>query len=208
MSEVATDARPEVETHSDRMLGWLLLVCGAVGLGAAAVLLVEKFQLLTDSGYEPSCNLSPILNCGSVMVTAQSEVFGFPNPIIGVAAFPVLVTTGVVLLGRVQLPGYFWWGLQAGVTFGIALVGWLALQSLYRIGALCPYCLVVWAVTIPVFWYVTAANLARGLCGGPVARSRLTRFLVTWSAPIVLASYLLVVVLAGIRFWDYWRTLW
>lgn len=207
MSDVAADAEPSLETHDDRTLGWLLSVCGTVGLAAAAVLLVEKFELLTDSSYEPSCNLSPILNCGSVMVTSQSEVFGFPNPIIGVAAFPILVTSGVVLLGRASLRPLYWWGLQAGVTFGLALVGWLAFQSLYRIGALCPYCLVVWAVTIPVFWYVTAANLARGILGGRVARSRLTRLLVTWSAPLVLGTYLLVVVLAGIRFWDYWRTL-
>jgi len=40
-------------------------------------------------------------------------------------------------------------------------VHWLIFQSLYRIGALCPYCMVVWVVTITVFWNVTLHNLTR-----------------------------------------------
>ena len=39
---------------------------------------------------------------------------------------------------------------------------WLIFQSLYVIGALCPYCMAVWAVTIPICWYVTLHNLERG----------------------------------------------
>ena len=136
-----------------------------------------------------------------------AAAFGFPNPIIGVAAFPVVVTTGIVLLGGARLRDWYWWGLQAGVAFGLAMVVWLAYQSIYRIGALCPYCLAVWAVVVPLFWYVTSANLARGLFGNRLGRSGLARFLVSWSAPLVLVTYLIVAVLAGVRFWDYWSTL-
>ena len=195
------------DTHSDRTIGWLLLVCGLIGFAAAAVLLVEKIELLTEINYEPSCNLSPILSCGSVMMTPQAEAFGFPNPIIGVAAFPIVTTTGVVLLGGARLRLWYWWGLQAGVAFGLGMVVWLAYQSIYRIGALCPYCLAVWTAVVPMFWYVTSANLARGLFGERLRGSGLARFLVGWSAPLVLVTYLVVIVLAGVRFWDYWATL-
>lgn len=31
----------------------------------------------------------------------------------------------------------------------------------FGLGRLCPYCAVVWAVTIALFWYVTLHNLGR-----------------------------------------------
>ena len=43
----------------------------------------------------------------------------------------------------------------------MVFVHWLIYQSVFVIGALCPYCMVVWAVTIPTFFYVTVHNLAR-----------------------------------------------
>ncbi len=75
----------------------------------------------------------------------------FPNPLLGIASFAVVTTLGVVLLTGAVLPRWVWLGLQAGVTFGVVFVHWLIYQSLYVIGALCPYCMVVWAVTIPLF---------------------------------------------------------
>ena len=58
------------------------------------------------------------------------------------------------------------------MTFGVVFVHWLIFQSLYVIGALCPYCMVVWAVTIPIFWYVTLHNLrsAAPACPPPARR--------------------------------------
>ncbi len=49
-------------------------------------------------------------------------------------------------------------GLAAGTLLGTVFVHWLIFQSLYRIGALCPYCMVVWAVTIPLL--VVVASIA------------------------------------------------
>ena len=72
-------------------VAWVLLVCGSVGLSAAFVLLVEKIRLVADPSYVPSCSISPLLSCGSVMSTPQAELFGFPNPILGVAGFAALV---------------------------------------------------------------------------------------------------------------------
>ena len=41
--------------------------------------------------------------------------------------------------------------LQAGVTLAAIFVHWLIWVSLYRIGALCPYCMAVWAAILPMF---------------------------------------------------------
>src|SRR3546814_12490875 len=103
------------------------------------------------------------MSCGSVMSTAQAELFGFPNPLLGIVGFTVVVVTGAVLLGGARLPRWYWLGLQVGVTFGMGFVAWLIFQSVYRIGALCPYCMVVWAVMPLIFWFVTQRKVRCGV---------------------------------------------
>ncbi|WP_307849809.1 vitamin K epoxide reductase family protein, partial [Qaidamihabitans albus] len=131
-----------------RALGWLYVVGGGIGLAAAFVLMLEKIAKLGDPAYVPTCTLNPVVSCGSVMDSPQAAAFGFPNPLIGIAGFAVVVTIGVVLLPGFRVPRWFWLGMQAGTTFGVVFVHWLIYSSLYDIGALCPYCMVVWAVTI------------------------------------------------------------
>src|SRR3546814_3684112 len=92
------------------------------------------------------------------MSTEQAEVFGFPDPIIGVAGFAIVTTVGVALVAGARLQRWFWWGLQAGTTFGVVFIHWLMFQSLYRIDALCPFFFFLLAVTIPLFCYTTLHN--------------------------------------------------
>jgi uncharacterized membrane protein len=191
----------------DRRLAAGLVGGGLVGLVASAVLLIERIRLAEDSSYVPTCSINPILSCGSIMESAQASLLGFPNPLIGVAAFPVIVATGAALLAGARLARWYWLGLQVGVTAALGLVGWLVFQSLYRIGALCPYCMVVWAVVIPTFWYVTLRNLASGALGQKAATARATTVAREWHAPVLLTAYLLVAALIAVRFWSYWSTL-
>lgn len=188
-------------------LAWGLIVAGSVGLVASAVLLVERIRLAADSAYVPSCSLNPVLSCGSVMESSQASLLGFPNPILGVAAFPVALTTGAALVAGGRFARGYWTGLQLGVTAGLALVGWLMFQSLYRINALCPYCMAVWVVVVPTFWYVTLRNLEQGVLGARAARSRWTRVAREWHAPALLLALLGALALIGVRFWTYWSTL-
>lgn len=190
-----------------RALAWLLLIGGLVGLGAAFVLTVEKFKLLADASYVPSCSINPVLSCGSVMQTHQAAVFGFPNPLMGIGGFAFVAATGAALLAGARLAWWYWAGLQLGAVAGIGFVHWLVFQSLYRIGALCPYCMVVWTVTIPIFLYVTLRNL-RAVAPhlGAGAHARLAGLVRTHG--VVLATwYAVITVAVGMRFWSYWQTL-
>lgn len=189
-----------------RGLVWLYVVGGAIGLLASFALMVEKIASLGNPGYVPTCSFNPVVSCGSVMDSPQAAAFGFPNPLIGIVSFAVVITAGVVLLAGFQAPRWFWFGLQLGTTFGVVFVHWLIYQTLYDIGALCPYCMVVWAVTIPMFWYTTLHNVDRGhLPAGPARPAVLglarihTLVLVLW--------YLVIVALIAQAFWSYWTTL-
>ncbi|WP_371786498.1 vitamin K epoxide reductase family protein [Streptosporangium subroseum] len=190
-----------------RLLPWLLLVGGAAALTAAFVLTVEKIALLKDPAYVPSCSINPVLSCGSVMIKPQAEVFGFPNPLLGIAAFAIVTTIGAALLAGARFSRWFWLGLQAGVTAGVVFVHWLIFQSLYTIGALCPYCMLVWAVTIPIFWYVTLYNLAQRNLPVPAGVRRTAGAVTDYHAVALTIWFLVIITLIGVQFWSYWNTL-
>lgn len=198
---------PEAPETPTRALAWLLLIGGILGAIAAGVLTAEKIALLSDAAYVPSCSLNPVLNCGSIMRTDQAEVFGFPNPLLGLAAFPVLAATGAGLLAGARYRRWYWLGLQAGVTLGAVFVVWLIFQSLYRINALCPYCMVVWAVVIPTFWTVTATNAARGTFSEGFRHTRIAKSLGYYQPVLIASTFVILAALIAERFWDYWSTL-
>jgi uncharacterized membrane protein len=190
-----------------RRLGLLLAIGGVVGFLAAFTLTVERIKLAQDPHYVPSCSINPVLSCGSVMATHQAAVFGFPNPLLGIGAFAVATTVGLLLLSGVALPRWMSVGLQVGITLGVVFVGWLIVQSVYRINALCPYCMVVWTVVIPMFWTVTVDNLDRGVLPVPAGARRAVAALVDYRVLLTVVSYALVLVLVGTHFWSYWSTL-
>lgn len=129
---------------------WVMLLAGVSGFIASFILTIDKFKVLKDAGYTPSCNINSTLNCKSVMLSKQAEVFGFPNSIIGIGAFAVMITIAVLLFFGTNIPKLV---LQIG-TFGTALAAifchWLAYQTTFVIGALCPYCMVAWVATLMV----------------------------------------------------------
>lgn len=178
-----------------------ILIAGVLGLAAALALTVEKIELLIDPSYVPSCSINPVISCGSVMSTWQASVFGFPNSLIGVIAFTVTLVTGVLAVAGVRLPRWYWAGLAAGSLLGAVMVHWLIFQSLYRIGALCPYCMVVWSVTIPLL-VVTSSIALRPLHTNGVARA-----IYQWRWSIVALWFTSLVLLILVRFWEYWSTL-
>ena len=191
-------------SHWETAVGWVMTIGGAIGMFAAFVLSADKGGLLQDqvAGTQKSlaCDLSAFVSCSSVIASSESEAFGFPNSFIGIAGFAGVLMLGVLLIAKVELPRFIWAGLQAGVLFGIGFVTWLQYQSIYDIGKLCPYCMVVWTVMIPIFVNVTAANLRRF-----VPQSAITRFVSNWTLMIVLLWY--VVVAAAIWF-KFGETLW
>lgn len=190
-----------------QVIGWILVILGFIGFFAAVDLSVEKVALLQDPNYQPSCNISPLLSCGSVMVTPQSEAFGFPNQFIGVAGFAIVVTIGMAILAGAKFKRWFWLGLQGGVIFGVGFVTWLQYQSIFSIGALCPWCMVVWAVMIPIFIYTTLYNLREKNLKLSRKWNGFVGFLQKNHANILVFWYLAIFLTILIKFWYYWSTL-
>jgi len=200
MTAIAADSAPpapeDLAPESDRGRGIFLIITGAVSLWASLTLTLDKFTLMqakidgTDK--KLNCDISAFISCGDVVQSAQSEAFGFPNTLIGVVAFSALITLGVVLAAGVSLPTWMWGGLQVGVLFGIGFITWLQYQAIFEIGKLCPWCMVVWAMVIPLFVVVTA-------------RFTGNRFLKNWT---VLISALWIVAVVATIWFTFGETLW
>jgi uncharacterized membrane protein len=195
---------PEFHSSVSSARAWWILIAGVAGLIASATLTVEKVELLLNPSYVPSCNLNPIVSCGSVMATPQASAFGFPNSLIGIAAFSVITVTGVLAVAKVPLPRWYWVGITLGTLAAAGFVHWLIFQSLYRIGALCPYCMVVWVATISLL--VVVASIAFGP-NGDGRSGAVVRGLHHWRWSIATLWFTAVFLLIVVRFWDYWSTL-
>ncbi|MFE9562147.1 vitamin K epoxide reductase family protein [Streptomyces sp. NPDC006487] len=176
-------------TATPRGTALLLLIGGLVGTVSSGVLTYDRIRTLEDPLFTPGCNVNAVLSCGDVMTTWQGNLLGFPNMLLGLAGFAALAGLGTALVAGAVLPRRLWLGLWAGIAAGFAFTVWLIIQCLYVIGALCPWCMVVWAVMIPLFWYVTRHLAPAG--------SRL-RALPHWVVP--LAAYGVVAALILTRF--------
>jgi uncharacterized membrane protein len=201
MTAVASDApapapADDETPHSDRGLGIFLTITGAVALWSALILTYDKIDLLkaqvNGTAKELGCDLSAFVSCSDVVSSSQSEVFGFPNTFMGVVGFTVVVTLGVLLAAGVVLPRWAWLGFGAGTAFGIGFVTWLQYQSIFEVGKLCPWCMVVWAMMIPMFVVV-------------MGRVTGSRFLRNWA---VLISALWIIAVVAVIWFQFGETLW
>ncbi|MFB7447493.1 vitamin K epoxide reductase family protein [Streptomyces sp. NPDC056194] len=212
MTSVLPDrvAASPAATPADRTAGatrgfaWLLVITGALGVLASFVITLDKYLLLENPAFAPSCNLSPVLSCTDVMRSEQASVFGFPNPMLGLAAYGVVVAIGAGSLAGARYHRWFWLGLQFGTLLGAGFCMWLMTQALYEIGALCLWCCLAWAATIVLFWYTTVHNLRHGVLRAPgYVVAGVAEF--HWVVPVVWCGSVLLLI--ATRFWDYWQRL-
>ena len=180
-------------------LAIFFVVAGAIGFAAAFALTLDKIALLQDPNAQLSCNFSVLIGCGTNLNSPQGAIFGFPNPLIGIAAWSVVITIGMAILAGARYASWFWIGLNIGVTGAIALVSWLIGQSVFVLDILCPWCMVTWAVTIPVFLAVTLYNLKTGHIPLPASGRRVAAALYGWIPLISLGCFIVVAAIAQIQ---------
>lgn len=187
------DSRPPV-------LAVWLVIAGVVGWIAAFALTVEKFHALENpDGGPASCDISPLVQCTKNLDSWQGSVFGFPNPILGLAGWIAPIVVGVAILAGARFARWFWWAFAAGVTFAFGLVLWLIGQSIFALGTLCPWCMVTWLVTIPTFYAVWVHLLRSGVVSDAPRVRRIGSALASWVPLMALVTYAVVLLLAQVK---------
>ena len=142
-----------------RFLPYILIIGGIIGIICSFILIYDQVKIWENPHYVPACSLNPVVSCGSVINSKQGEILGIPGPFFGLVSFAVVTTVGLALLAGAQLKRWFWIGLELGVVGGIGYALWLFSLSMYRVHALCPFCLAVDVVVYTTFWYVTLYNI-------------------------------------------------
>ena len=176
-----------------------LIVAGVVGWWAAFELTVEKFHVLENPDAILGCDFSVLVQCKANLEAWQGSVFGFPNPLIGLAGWVAPIIVGGALLAGARFARWFWLLFGLGMTGAFAFVCWLISQSIFVLGTLCPWCMVTWAVTIPTF-IATVIHLFRNstLSPSPAVQERADR-LMGWTPLLTVVAFAIVAVLAQLR---------
>ncbi|PWC04128.1 vitamin K epoxide reductase family protein [Agromyces badenianii] len=180
-------------------LAVFFVIAGALGLYAAFELTIEKLLTLSDPSHVPACNVGVLVGCSTNLASWQGSLFGFPNPFIGLMAWPVVIVIGMAILAGATFARWFWVLFNVGVAGAIVFVGWLIFQSIYVLDVLCPWCMLTWAVTIPIFWALTLYNLREGHIPVPARVRRLAGAWSSWVPLITVVSYAVVILLAQVQ---------
>ena len=132
---------------------WVLVGGSFVGLVASVWQAAERVQMLKNPGGVLSCNLNPVIDCGTVLSNRWAALFGFPNAFIGIAMFAMLLMAGVLLASGGK-PSRFFSHFLTGVSIVLILFSfWFFGMSLYVIGKVCLFCIFIWLASVPIFWY-------------------------------------------------------
>lgn len=148
--------------HANAWLFGTMLASSCVSLFASFVLSIEAVRLAANPNVALSCNINAVISCGTVGSAWQSHLFGFPNAFLGLVAEPVVITVAVASLGGARFPRWFMFSAQVVYTLGLIFAYWLFSQSMFVIGALCPWCLLVTVSTTFVFSTLTHVNIRDG----------------------------------------------
>lgn len=146
-------------TNENNRTFFIVFVFSILALFASFMLTIDHFAILQNPNTKLNCSINVILNCSTVMQTWQSSLFGFPNTVIGLISYSVLVTIAVIALTGVKLKKFFMVLVNFAALAGIIFSEWLAYESIYVIQVLCPYCLIVLFSTIFIFAAITHYNL-------------------------------------------------
>lgn len=181
--------------RSNELVFRTMLVFGVIGLITSFILSVEEIHLIKNPDAVLSCSINVALNCSEVMKTWQASVFGFPNMLIGLMAYPVVITTAVVALTGVKLPRWYW--MVANICFGLGAVFayWLFFQSVYIIQILCPWCLVITFSTTILLATITHYNFRENIFGlSKKTNGRVQSFIAKDYGKLLTASWIVLLM--------------
>ncbi|MDE2591288.1 MAG: vitamin K epoxide reductase family protein [Actinomycetales bacterium] len=185
-------------------LAWVLILGGITGWIGAFALTLERLHVAANPDAVLSCDLNTIISCKSVMLSHQAKLFGFPNPLIGLSAFMFPIAVGVAVLAGARFTRWFWNTFMVGITLGFTFVIWLAYQAIFEIGALCPYCMVAWAGTIPMFWHLWTYLTAEDIIPVPIRTIGFFERTRNWAWVFTLMTEVILIAIIVVKFWSQW----
>ncbi|MFE5410640.1 vitamin K epoxide reductase family protein [Microbacterium sp. NPDC056569] len=191
----AASARPTARPPVALAAFWI--VAGLAGWVVSFLLYLEYIGQLAGTAPLISCQVSPIVTCGPNLLSPGGNLLGFSNSILGVVLFLGPIYAGVSALAAPDgLRRWYWRVYSVFVLGAMVFVHVLAWRSVFEYGSLCPWCMIVWLVTIPLFWFTLGWTLRDGVWG---RMPRLGAALLTWAPLITVLDYAVIAITAQVR---------
>ena len=163
-------------------LAGLILIFAIVGLIVSFILTIEYLEILKNPDAALSCNLNSVINCASVMKSNESHILGFPNPLMGLVYYTGVAIIALVILTQGFVNRKLLYLVLLTSIGGFIFSYWLLFSSLFRIKALCPYCVISCFSATTIFFSMLAFLLKDKF--GPKSKK--------WVLPLIALFYLVV----------------
>lgn len=191
-------------THDDKHLRdnrWIfasMLIGALFSLLAAFVLSTEAIDIAKNPNASLSCSINVVLNCATVAKHPSASLLGFPNSFLGMIAEPVVITVAIAGLAGVKFPRRFMFTAQLFYTLGFLFAYFLFFTSMFVIGALCPWCLLVTLSTTFVFFSMTRYNIREDNLYLPKTIAKKAKAFIARDYDKFTLAIIIVAIIAGI----------
>jgi uncharacterized membrane protein len=180
-------------------LAYIVMLGGIVGTYGAFNLIINKIGVYKNPNYTPPCSINIWLDCGIVMRSKWSELFGFPNMLIGLMTYPMAFLTGLGMLLNPKMNKWFTYFCLFVAGSGMLTNILLLYISAYLVGSLCPWCLLAGVATSNVFlailnWAIINNQISLGARLNSVIKAG-------WSFVFVIFYYLFMFMLVYVAFY-------
>lgn len=183
-------------------LSIVMLVSGIAGMFASLELILAEKNLLLHPNAQLICDINPVIGCGTFLQSAANTLFfGVSNAVFGLAFFAGITALGLVAISGGRLGTWLWQLLDIAMLGAFLWLLWFWHTAFFVEKGLCPYCMVVWAVTIPLIFIVIGRSAEAGYFPAPQPLRRIL-FTGRWYATV--GCYLALILFAVVWFWDKW----
>ncbi|HEV2402797.1 MAG TPA: vitamin K epoxide reductase family protein [Candidatus Saccharimonadales bacterium] len=143
-----------------RFLYSILVSGAALGLIASFLEMVEYVILLKNPHAVLTCNINGVFSCSNVLNAWQSSIFGFPNALMCITFFTLLLGAGLAGVSGSTIARRLRLTLQGLALFFVCFGSWFLWQSTYHIHTLCILCLFCFAGLLMINWSLLRLNEA------------------------------------------------
>lgn len=168
---------------------------------AASFFETIEYQLLLKNAHAAlACNLNSVFSCSPVLQAWQSKVFGFPNSMMCMVFFGLLLGVG---LAGVCGEAMKWLRLfaQGLALFFLCFGSWFLEQSIFSIRALCILCVFCFAGLLAINFSLLRLNVD----DLPISPSLRSRLKASFRHGVDLFAWLLLgLLIAAVIFWKFW----
>jgi len=133
-----------------KLLYATITLAGIVGFVASFWQMLEKLAILKAPAAPLICDINAVFSCSNVLNVWQSSVFGFPNALMCIIFFVIMMTIGIVGWTGGAITKNLRLIAQAMTLFFVGFGFWYLWQGIFVVGSLCIFCLFCYAAVLTI----------------------------------------------------------